>query len=53
MLSNTPNLKNKTKTHKEKKPQYIPRAKITEKDIQEHKNFVADLKNALWHKVGY
>ena len=31
----------------------IHNVKITKKDIQEHKDFIADLKNALWHKVNY
>ena len=36
-----------------KKNHNIHKVKITEKDIQEHKDFIADLKNALWHKVNY
>ena len=36
-----------------KKNHNIYNVKITKKDIQEHKDFIADLKNALWHKVNY
>ena len=43
-ITQTKNLKNDYKIHE---------VKITEKNKQEHKDFVADLKNALWHKVNY
>ena len=31
----------------------IYKIKLSENDIKEHKEFIADLKNALWHKVKY
>ena len=36
-----------------KKDHNIHKVDITDKDIQEHKDFIADLKNALWHKIDY
>ena len=36
-----------------KKNHNIHKVKITKKDLQEHKDFIADLKNALWHKANY
>ena len=52
-LSRTHDLNDKIKTYNQKKPLKVHKIEITEKDTQEHKNFVADLKNALWHKVNY
>ena len=52
-LSRTHALNDEIKTYNQKKPLKVHKIEITEKDIQEHKNFVADLKNALWHKVKY
>ena len=43
------NLKQKNLEFKNK----IHKTIISEKEINDHKNFVADLKNALWHKVNY
>ena len=36
-----------------KKDHNIHKIKVTKQDIQEHKDFVADLKKALWHRVNY
>ena len=52
-LTKTPNLNIGTKKENSKKSHNIYKIKITEKDIQEHKGFIADLKKALWHKVDY
>ena len=52
-LAKTPDLNHNAKTDNIKKNINICEVKTTKEDIQEHKNFVADLKNALWHKVNY
>ena len=52
-LAKTLDLNHSAKIGSIKKNKNICKVKITEEDIQEHKNFVADLKNALWHKVNY
>lgn len=39
-------------THKKIETKIHP-VEISPKDLEEHKNFVADLTNALWHKVNY
>ena len=31
----------------------INKIELSEQDIQEHKKFISDLKNAMWHKVDY
>lgn len=51
--------KNKEEENKEKKPEthsFVKKThkiKILENEIMEHKNFIAELKGALWHKVNY
>ena len=44
-----------TSVHKSniKKDHNIRKVDITDKEIQEHKDFIGDLKNALWHKIDY
>ena len=36
-----------------KKDHNIHKVDITDKEIQQHKDFIGDLKNALWHKIDY
>ena len=52
-LTKTQNLN--TSAHKSniKKDHNIRKVDITDKEIQEHKDFIGDLKNALWHKIDY
>ena len=52
-LAVTTNLNVNTHRNSLKKKHTIYKVKITEENIQEHKDFIADLKNALWHKVNY
>ena len=52
-LALTTNLNVNTHRNSPKKKHTICKVKITEENIQEHKDFIADLKNALWHKVDY
>jgi len=52
-LAKTHDLNHNAKIGNIKKNKNIFKVKLTKEDIQEHKNFVADLKNALWHKVNY
>ena len=50
------NLKGEEKTIKKtpaNSPNKITKIVTNDDDIQKHKNFVADLKNSLWHKVDY
>lgn len=52
-LTKTSDLNIDIKAENMKKNLNIYKSKITEKETQEHKDFIADLKNALWHKVNY
>ena len=44
---------NISQENKQKTTPVVHTSKTTRDDIAKHKNFVADLKNALWHKVDY
>ncbi len=50
---NKENKKPKNSLNKNQKSYKIQEIQISQEEIQDHKNFIADLKNALWHKVEY
>ena len=52
-LGNLENKDNKLKRNEPKEPVKILKILKSQEETINHKNFVADLKNALWHKVEY